>query len=226
MKNIAIIPSGGIGKRIQSPIPKQYVKVLGKEILTYTLETFQNSNLIDEIIIPAEKKYFKTIADIKKKYNITKITNIVEGGKERQDSVYNALISKNFNEEDYIIVHDAARPFLSIHLLNNAIKYAHNFDSVVVALKARDTIFSGNDYVQNYIDRSSLYYAQTPQIFKFKILIESFVKAKNQKFIATDESMIVKNAGFNVRILDGEFSNFKITTQNDIDLMQKFFRKK
>lgn len=226
MKNIAIIPSGGIGKRIQSPIPKQYVKVLGKEILTYTLETFQNSNLIDEIIIPAEIKYFKTIADIKKKYNITKITNIVEGGKERQDSVYNALISKNFNEEDYIIVHDAARPFLSINLLNNAIKYAHNFDSVVVALKARDTIFSGNDYVQNYIDRSSLYYAQTPQIFKFKILIESFVKAKNQKFIATDESMIVKNAGFNVRILDGEFSNFKITTKNDIDLMQKFFRKK
>ena len=226
MKNTALIPSGGTGKRIQSPIPKQYIKVLGKEILAYTLETFQNSNLIDEIIIPAEKRYFNTIEDIKEKYNITKLTNIVEGGKERQDSVYNALISKNFKEEDYIIVHDAARPFLSITLLNNAINYAHNFDSVVVALKARDTIISGNDYVQNYIDRSNLYYAQTPQIFKFKILIDSFVIAQNQNFIATDESMIVKNAGYNVHILEGEFFNFKITTQDDIDLMEKYLEKK
>lgn len=95
MSNVAIIPSAGSGSRFNSPIPKQYVKVLGKEIIVYTLEIFQNCDNIDEIIIPADKNYFNLLFELKEKYNFTKVTKIIEGGKERQDSVYNGLISKN-----------------------------------------------------------------------------------------------------------------------------------
>ncbi len=221
MKNVAIIPSGGIGSRFSSPIPKQYVKVLGKEIIIDTLEVFQKSELINEIIIPAEKPYFPLLEELVDKYNLSKVIKIVEGGKERQDSVFNGLKSKYFNNDDYIIVHDAARPLLSQSVLENALKEAHKHDSVVVAVKARDTLISGNDSVEQYVDRSKIYYAQTPQIFKYDILKKSFDIAEKNKLKGTDESMIVKNAGFNVKIIEGEFINFKITSKSDLMILEK-----
>jgi 2-C-methyl-D-erythritol 4-phosphate cytidylyltransferase len=216
MSNIAIIPSAGTGSRFNSPIPKQYVKVLGKELIVYTLEIFQNSNCVDEIIIPADKSFFNLLFELKEKYNLTKITQIVEGGIERQDSVFNGITSKNFDENDLIIVHDAVRALLSNSLLNKAINQANKSDSIVVAIKARDTLIKGIDFVKNYVDRNEIYYAQTPQIFRYKILFDAFKKANNQNFKATDESMIVKNAGYNVKIVEGEFINFKVTEKSDI----------
>ncbi|MBK8945513.1 MAG: 2-C-methyl-D-erythritol 4-phosphate cytidylyltransferase [Ignavibacteriae bacterium] len=224
MSNIVIIPSAGSGSRFNSPIPKQYVKVLGKELIVYTFEIFQNCNEIDEIIIPAEKKYFEFLLSLKEKYNITKISKIIEGGKERQNSVYNGLTSKKFHDEDLILVHDAARPLLSQSLLKNSLKVAEKFDSIVIAIRARDTLISGNEIVENYEDRSKIYYAQTPQIFRFKILIKAFNIAIKQNFMATDESMLVKNAGFDVKIVNGEFTNFKVTENNDLDLVEKLIK--
>lgn len=222
MKNIAIIPSGGIGSRFNSPIPKQYIKVLGKEIIVYTLDIFQNCNLIDEIIIPAEENYFSLLENLINKYNFSKVSKVIKGGKERQDSVFNGLCSKKFSNDDYISVHDAARPLLSKSTLEKALKEAHKYDSIVVGIKARDTLISGIDSVEKYINRNKIYYAQTPQVFKYEILKKSFDIANKNKFRGTDESMIVKNAGFNVKIVEGEFINFKITTENDLILLKKF----
>ncbi len=221
MKTVAIIPSGGIGSRFNSPIPKQYIKVLGKEIIGYTLEVFQNCNLIDEIIIPAHESYFDLLNKIKKEYNFSKISTIIESGKERQDSVYNGLISQIFDEKDLIVVHDAARPLLSHTLLEKAIENASKYDSIVVAIEARDTLIKANDTVIDYVDRSKIYYAQTPQIFRYNILRESFKLAKENNFIGTDESMLVKNADYNVNIVKGEFKNFKITTKSDLETFAK-----
>ncbi|MFZ1291938.1 MAG: 2-C-methyl-D-erythritol 4-phosphate cytidylyltransferase [Melioribacteraceae bacterium] len=221
MSNIVIIPSAGSGSRFNSPIPKQYVKVLGKELIVYTIEVFQNSNEIDEIIIPTDKNYFNLLYELKEKYNFNKISKIVEGGIERQDSVYNGLKSKEFKDEDLILVHDAARPLLSSKLLHFSLNEANKFDSIVVAIKARDTLISGSEFVEKYEDRSQIYYAQTPQIFRYKILINSFEIAKKQNFKATDESMLVKNAGYKVKVVVGEFINFKITENNDLNIFEK-----
>ena len=210
MKTYAIIPSGGESKRFGGEIPKQYLKVNGKEIIVYTLEIFQNCDLIDEIIIAAKTEYFALLDELKEKYNLNKVTNIVEGGKERQDSVFNGLSSIAAEENDLIAVHDAARPLLPGKILLNALNDAENFDNVVVAIKARDT----------YVDRNEIYYAQTPQIFKYKILMDAMKKAYNESFIGTDESMIVKRAGYNVKISEGNLKNFKITTSADIDLFK------
>lgn len=220
MKTVAIIPSGGIGSRILSLIPKQYVKVLGKELIVYTLQVFQNCNSIDEIIIPAQPLYFDFLNEIKEKYHLNKIVEIIEGGKERQDSVYNGLKQLSLIDEDLVVVHDAARPLLSQELLEKSINEAKKYDSIVVAKKASDTLIKGDEIVGEYLDRTNIYYAQTPQIFRYKILLEAFKLANESNFLGTDESMLVKNANFDVRIVEGETTNFKVTTQSDLELLE------
>lgn len=224
MKCIAIIPSGGVGSRFNSPIPKQYVEVLGRELIAYTIDVFQRSPLVDEIIIPADESYFMLLNQIKGKYNFSKISRIVRGGIERQDSVYNGLTAKQFEENDLIIVHDAARPLLSDELLENAIESAKKHNSIVVAIKARDTLIKADDIVNGYVDRKNIYYAQTPQIFRYNILMDSFKLAIAENFVGTDESMLVKRAKNNVKIVEGEFYNFKITTNTDLKLFKKYIQ--
>lgn len=220
MKTYAIIPSGGESKRFGGKIPKQYFNINGKEIIVYTLEVFQNCELIDEIIVAAKAEYFTLLNELKEKYNLNKISQIVEGGKERQDSVYNALSSITADDNDLIAVHDAARPLLPNHILINALNTAKKYDSVVTALKARDTLIKGSVTVEEYLNRNEIYYAQTPQIFRFHILNEAMKKAYKENFMGTDESMIVKNAGYDVKIVEGDLSNFKITDSSDINLFK------
>lgn len=220
MKIFTIIPSGGTGKRASSSLPKQYLQFNGKELIAYTLEVFQNCSMIDEIIISAQKDFLKLLEEIKEKYFFTKLTRIVEGGEERQYSVFNALQSLNASDEDLIIVHDAVRPLLPQDVLMNAIETAKQFGSAVVAIKAKDTLIQGNDSIISYVDRKEYYYAQTPQIFKYKILLEAMKKAEEENFLGTDESMLVHRMGNEIKIVDGSSLNFKITNKDDIKLFQ------
>ena len=224
MKRIAIIPSGGKGKRVGNTTPKQYINVCGKEVIAYTLETFNSSPLIDEIIIPAEKKYFNLLKNIKTKYSLHKITKIIEGGNERQDSVFNALSSINTSASEdnlQIIIHDAARPLLSKEILARAIFESETSDNVAVALKSKDTLCYGfNNKIDSYVDRTNLFQIQTPQIFRYKTLMKSFDYAKKTNFNATDDTSIVKHFGKLVHIVEGSTLNFKITDKNDLELFK------
>lgn len=221
MNIYTIIPSGGSGKRANTETPKQYMKFNGKELIAYTLEVFQNCELIDQIIIAAQPDYFNLINNIKMKYNFSKISNIVPGGNERQDSVFNALSSISAEDDDLIAVHDAARPLLPSRVLINAINSGKEHGSVVVAIKAKDTIIKGSEKIIDYIKRDNLYYVQTPQVFKYSILKKSMLKAKKDGFYGTDESMLVKKASYNVEIVEGDPVNFKITTESDLQLFSK-----
>lgn len=218
MTTYAIIPSGGVGKRINSSLPKQYVKIKGKELIAYTLDIFQKSEFIDKIIIAAQVDYFPLLEKIKIKYNISKLVKIIEGGSERQNSVFNALMATEADENDMIIVHDAARPLLSQKVLTNAIIEAKTFDNVIVAIKANDTLVSGNMFVKEYLDRNSTYLVQTPQISRYKILVNAMNLAKTNSFLGTDESMLLYKASNKIKIVEGSSNNFKITTDADLDL--------
>jgi len=220
MKTYAIIPSGGIGKRIDSSLPKQYIQINGKELIAYTLEIFQKCNQIDEIIIPAQRDYFELLNSIKSKYGIDKLTNIVEGGNERQNSVFNALQSISAEDDDLIIVHDAARPLLPHQVLLDAIENAKEFGSIIVAIRAKDTLVKGNIFVEDYIDRNEVFYVQTPQIFKYKILYESMILASKGNFVGSDESILVHKASNKIKIVEGSIINFKVTTESDLDLFR------
>jgi 2-C-methyl-D-erythritol 4-phosphate cytidylyltransferase len=218
LKIYAIIPSGGAGKRAETVLPKQYTLFNGKELIAHTLDVFQKCEMIDEIIIPAQKIYFNLLNEIKEKYSFTKLSKIIEGGEERQNSVFNALKSLDASDKDLIVVHDAARPLLPMEILISAIETAKEFGNAVVALKAKDTLIRGNDYVLSFVDREEFYYAQTPQIFLYKILLDAFKKAEEDNFLGTDESMLVHRSGHKIKLVEGSAFNFKITNQDDIKL--------
>ena len=221
MKTFAIIPAAGKGKRSNFSIPKQYIKFGGKEMIVHTLEAFQKNKLIDEIIIAAHPNYFGLLEKIKKRYLLTKISKMVKGGKERQDSVYNALLSIDADKNDLVVVHDAARPLLPQKILTNAVLTARKKGNALVCIKARDTLVTGTDIVDTYIERESVFYVQTPQVFKFKDLMRGIETAYAADFYATDESMLIKNLGLNINIVEGSLSNFKVTTEDDIEFLRK-----
>jgi len=118
MKTFAIIPAGGKGLRSGYSTPKQYVKINGKELITYTLSTFQKCRNINYIAIAAEKSHLKKLTKIVREYKFSKVILIVEGGNTRQDSVFNCIKSLKADKNDLIIVHDAARPLLTMKVLN------------------------------------------------------------------------------------------------------------
>lgn len=224
MKVFAIIPSGGKGLRTSSPLPKQYLRFNGKELIAYTIDLFQKSKMIDEIIVSAQKDFFPLINEIKIRYSFTKLRDPVEGGSERQYSVFNAVKSLNASGDDIIVVHDAVRPLLSEKILENSINAAKESGGAVVAINAKDTLIRGNSEVDSYLDRNKIYYVQTPQVFRYNIFIESIKKAEKSGFLGTDESMIVHNAGFNVKIVEGSSFNFKITSDDDLKLFERIIK--
>jgi len=221
MKTFVIIPAGGKGKRGGTETPKQYLRFHGKELIVYTLEVFQRNKLLDEIIIAAEQPYFSLLNKIAKDYNLTKISQLVEGGEERQDSVYNALKAIKADDSDLVAVHDAARPMLSDSILTRAINTAKEKGNALVCLKARDTLLKGDHIVKEYVDRTEIYYVQTPQIFRYKDLKKAMKKAYEKNFIGTDESMLIKELGIEINIVEGSMLNFKVTTMTDIEMFEK-----
>ena len=220
MRTIAVIPAGGQGKRFGDDVPKQYQKIRGKELIAYTLGVFEKSSSVDEIVVAAQPEYFELLKSLAVKYQFTKLKNIVNGGRERQDSVFNAITSIKADSEDIIAVHDAARPLLSQSILTEAVKTAKEFQSVLVCLKARDTLVKGEEFVSSFLDRNEVYYAQTPQVFRYDILKKSLEDAFKDNFYGTDESMLVTRAGFKVKIVEGSVLNFKITTRPDFELFE------
>jgi len=222
MKTIAVIPAGGKGIRSGVAAPKQYLKFNDKELIVYTLEIFQQNEMIDEIIISAEGNYINLLNELKEKYNLSKISNVVEGGNTRQDSVYNVLKSlTNISDDDLIAVHDAARPLLPQQVLTDAVETAKQKGNSLVCIKAKDTLIKGNKVVESYLDREEVYYVQTPQIFPYSILLKAMKNAYKNNFIGTDESMLVRQIGEKVNIVEGSVYNLKITTADDIEMFEK-----
>lgn len=227
MKVIAIIPAGGKGLRAGSAdkksiaTPKQYLKIKNKELIAYTLEKFQHNKSINRIIIAAEPNYFDLLIGIVKKYKLTKVNLIVEGGETRQHSVFNALLSSDADKNDLIVVHDAARPLIPANVLSTAIETAKEKGNALVCIKAKDTLIKAKKYVEEYLNRDEVYYVQTPQIFKYRDLLSAMSRAFKENFIGTDESILVKKLGKKINIVEGSVFNFKVTTKEDIEMFKK-----
>lgn len=218
MKVKVIIPASGSGERFGGKIPKQFLKIDGKEIIAHTLEKFNSIGLIDEIIISTQLEYFVKLSTILKKYNLKKVKKITEGGKLRQDSVYNALINLDCGNEDLILIHDAVRPFISKKKITELIRAAEEENCVILGLPVNETIkrVDKNSVVTETLDRQNVWAIQTPQAFQYGILIKAFEKAGNENFIGTDEAAIVENSGFPVKVIPGEKGNVKITVKDDL----------
>jgi 2-C-methyl-D-erythritol 4-phosphate cytidylyltransferase len=222
MKFKLIIPASGTGSRYShsagSKTPKQFLKIQGKEVLASTLAGFHSIKEIDEIIIATRREFIDKVNRIVRDNKLFKVKHIAKGGATRQDSVYASLITLKCDPGDIIIIHDAVRPYISRKKIMEMMEAAKKYKAVIPGIMVSDTIkrTGRNNYITETIDRKNLWSIQTPQFFRYDILKDSFEKANKNNFKGTDESMIVEMAGYNVKIIEGEKSNIKITTKEDL----------
>ena len=219
----AIILAGGKGKRMASAISKQFIDIKGKPIIYYTLKKFIENKKIDNIIVVLpedEVKYFKE--NILKKYEL-RINKIVIGGKERQDSVYNALKSLKNSSTDIVLIHDGARPFISERIINEGIKFAEIYGAAAPGVMPKDTIKVKNEknFSIDTPNRANLVSIQTPQVFKFDEILECHEKIRYNGEKVTDDTMVVEKYGYSVYLYDGEYTNIKVTTPEDLILAER-----
>lgn len=216
----AVIAAAGQGKRFGDGLQKQFLPLLGKPVLAYSVETISTSDLIGEIIIVVPDDCAGSVkADIVDKFSISKVAKIIPGGPERQDSVMNGFNALSGNP-DVVVVHDGARPLVSLDLLEEVIREASLSGGALAALPSNDTIkrSSTSMHVEDTVPRDALWFAQTPQAFRYDILKNAFTKASDDGFTGTDESQLVERTGVKVKIVKGSPYNIKITTPEDLRL--------
>ena len=212
MVKSAIITAAGSGRRFGEA--KQFKKLHGKPLYQYSLDTFIKSRLFDEIIlvIPNSKQE-KVQKEIKRKYSSQ--VSLVIGGSDRQDSVKNAIQNSNPNI-DLVVIHDAARPFITTTLIEKCISACETSDGAIIAMQPHDTIkFSKDNIVEKTIDRSNIWMAQTPQAFNKRKILEAYSSSDFDDLIVTDESSLMEKLGYKIMIVPGTGKNFKITTFDD-----------
>ena len=219
----AIILAGSKGKRMGAPVSKQFIEIKGKPIIYYTIKKFSENKKIDNIVVVLSKDevgYFKE--NILEKYNL-KVDNIVIGGTERQDSVYNGLKSLEDTNTDIVLIHDGARPFISDRIIDDGIKFAQVYGACAPGVMPKDTIKIKNEsnFSVSTPERGSLVAIQTPQVFKFNEILECHEKIKINNIVVTDDTMVAEKCGYSVYLYDGEYTNIKVTTPEDLILGEK-----
>lgn len=219
----AIILAGGKGKRMNSKVSKQFIEIKDKPVIYYTIKKFNENKNIDNIVVVLPKDevdYFKE--NVLKKYTL-KVDKIVIGGAERQDSVYNGLKSLEQDSVDIVLIHDGARPFISDRIIEEGINYAAVYGASAPGVMPKDTIKikSEEGFSINTPKRETLMAIQTPQVFKFNEILKCHEKIKEDKILVTDDTMVVEQYGYNVYLYEGEYTNIKITTPEDLILGEK-----
>ena len=226
-KYFLVVPASGIGQRMNSRIPKQYIK-LGNDltILDQSLEVMLSNEIISGFVVALDKKdtHFKSSQFAKD----SRLISIASGGKERFNSVFNALsaLDQTAKPSDWVLVHDAVRPCIKKEDVVKLVdEVADDQVGGILSTRVFDTVKQKNkNGLVLTIDRQKLYLAQTPQMFRYGILKEAVEKAVERNLHITDESEAVERLGYSIRIVDGSSSNIKITTQKDIDLANYFLK--
>lgn len=226
-KCTAIVLAAGQGKRMGTEIQKQYLDIKGYPVLYYSLQAFQQSPLIDEIVLvvgEGQKDYCKQ--EIVEKYNFTKVKNIVQGGRERYHSVWNGLQK---TQDGYVFIHDGARPFINEEILARVYQEVQTHRACVVGMPVKDTIkiSDENNFVLDTPKRSSLWQIQTPQVFETAIVKSAYEKLMEQDDKAvTDDAMVVElMLGMKVKLVEGAYENIKITTPEDLAIAHVFLER-
>ena len=225
MKNIAIILASGKGNRYNSEVPKQFVKIAGKTILEHTVEIFEKSVEINEIILVITPDYRYNVENILLKHNYKKITKILNGGETRKESSSIGVNSID-DEEANVIIHDCARPFLTQKIITNCIMALEKYNAIDVAIPSADTIIQVNEnYIINNIpQRSNLKLGQTPQCFKLSLIKKAHELAKEDTNFTDDCGLIVKYNLDNVYVVEGDIENIKVTYPSDIFMADRLFQ--
>lgn len=226
-KCTAIVLAAGQGKRMGTKVQKQYLEIHGKPVLYYSLRVFEESDLIDEIILVVgknQKEYCER--EIVSKYKIGKVKKIVQGGAERYNSVWNGLQEI---KDGYVFIHDGARPFINEEILQRVYEEMLVYKACVVGVPVKDTIkiSDAEGFADMTPDRNMLWQIQTPQVFETSLVKEAYKNLMQSDTIkVTDDAMVVEQMlGSKVKLVLGSYKNIKITTPEDLKIAEIFWEK-
>ncbi|MBO0860181.1 MAG: 2-C-methyl-D-erythritol 4-phosphate cytidylyltransferase [Chloracidobacterium sp.] len=223
--NIAIIPAAGSGVRFGGQIPKQFIEIAGAPIIVHTLRRFEECEEIGAIIVALRLEEIERLERVLSVHKIRKPIRLVAGGAERSDSILNALGAANEFRPEIVAVHDAVRPFVTPDRISAVIEKAREIGAAILAQPATDTIKEVEDgLIRRTLDRSHIWRAQTPQAFRYDLLIranEEAIAADLPGTMVTDDSFLVERLGAPVAIVEGMANNIKITTPEDLMLAER-----
>jgi 2-C-methyl-D-erythritol 4-phosphate cytidylyltransferase len=226
MKTVVIIPAGGTGRRMGGEIPKQYLSLAGVPILVRTLKEFQCSPFIDEIILVVPEGDVDDMQrDLVERYGLSRVSLVVAGGRERQDSVRNALMHVR-DEHAMVLVHDGVRPFVTAALIERAVAGAKEFGAVALGIPVRDTVKKADaaGRVVKTVQREGLWLVQTPQAFQREVILAAYERAAADGFYGTDDASLVERIGIPVRMIPGDADNIKVTAPEDLVRGERIIR--
>jgi 2-C-methyl-D-erythritol 4-phosphate cytidylyltransferase len=214
----AIVLAAGQGKRMKQTVAKQYLELKGKPILYYSLKAFEESRVDEIALVTAAGQIDYCKENIVDKYKISKVSRILEGGVERSDSVYQAL--KALGQTDYVLIHDGARPFLTVALIENIIIELLKYQACIPGTPVKETIkiVDGEGFISSTPDRSNLWAAQTPQAFEYCSIRRAYelMYQDSARSIMTDDAVVYETyMKKRVKMLMGDYNNLKLTTPED-----------
>jgi 2-C-methyl-D-erythritol 4-phosphate cytidylyltransferase len=225
MKYTLIIPAAGQGKRMGAGKNKLFLEMAGEPIFIHTLKKFDHDEQCEKIVLVInmdEAEIFSTYLSV---YNIKKQIIYVQGGEERQESVYNGI--KSVPDAEHVVVHDGARPFVEEEITHRVVEAAVAVGAAICAVPVKDTIKRVvNEVVQDTVERSSLWSVQTPQAFRLSLLMEAHERAVKDGFLGTDDASLVERLGEKVQVVMGDYCNIKVTTPEDLLLSESFLKRK
>ena len=215
----AIVLAAGQGRRMGTDLPKQFLPLCGKPVLWYSLNCFQNSDLTDRIILVCGKEWIGYCEEeIVRKYGLSKVKTITEGGENRYDSVYNGL--KACADTEFVMIHDGARPFITDGILRRGLLGAEKTGACVIGMPSKDTvkIADQDGFIKETPQRSSVWIIQTPQVFRYSLIREAYGQImKSGTVNVTDDAMVVEQTlGTKIALAEGSYENLKVTTPDDL----------
>ena len=226
-KTTAIVLAAGQGKRMHSKIQKQFMELNGMPVLCYSLRCFQESPLIQDIIlVTGEESISYCKEEIVQKYGFTKVSAVIPGGKERYDSVYAGLCE--CRDCEYVLIHDGARPFVTEEILKRGLQKVKETGACVIGMPSKDTVKLSDEegYVKETPNRKCVWTIQTPQIFSYSLIREAHdsIRQKDMSKITDDAMVVEQETGAKVALAEGSYQNIKITTPEDLDIAEAFLK--
>lgn len=220
--NVAVILAGGVGSRLGTDVPKQYIEVGGKPIISYCMERFEHNTNVDGMIVVAAEQWIPYVKEWVAKCGFQKVSAVIDGGSSRQHSVVKGLqyyLEQGLAADANVMIHDAARPGISDELINALLSGMENADGVMPVLPVKDAMYVSKDgrRIDRLLNRSELYRGQSPEIFHFGKFYEINHNLTEQQLeeIRGCSELAYRN-GLTVNLIPGDEENYKITTKDDL----------
>ncbi|PGZ72876.1 2-C-methyl-D-erythritol 4-phosphate cytidylyltransferase [Bacillus sp. AFS029637] len=216
-----IIPAAGQGKRMGAGKNKLFLLINEVPIIVHTLRAFEKDKACKSIVMAINEEERPYFEELMQKYPVEKPVQFIQGGAERQDSVYNAI--QHASDVEYVLVHDGARPFVTNKVIQDVLTAAETYGASICAVSVKDTVKKVKQgVVVETVERSQLKAVQTPQGFSVPLLLEAHKSAKQSCFLGTDDASLVERIGRPVGVVEGSYYNIKVTTPEDLLIAESF----